>query len=777
MADQAHMDLTSQDEGEIIGYADPWIASPGQRVSVKVSSTVPRFTWSLARVIQGFEHPKAPDVKYETVISPPPDSAAISGSYKKAVCGSFAVVRSWERYLRKHIIGLRLSCYVQPWLPEASHQQVLISTLDVENSSGVAIYLSASGTIGFYVGTGTSVEQGDTEIRLRRWKWAELHVSVLSDNLSIDVTHLERLTETAPGPSHYSYRMSSPVQLDGRKPLTMAAGFFFDAKTSATLATNMFNGRLDSPRIDTTRDGLAYKTWAKFDFALDMSSDRIVDTSGNANHGDLVNSPTRAVKGYSWDGSEPDWTKARYGYGAIHFHDDDLDDAGWETDFSFEVPRDAVSGAYAVVVQSIDHSEQISDHIIFFVRPAALDVPTDSSGPKAAIVLSTFTYLAYANERMYDQNRASRISIAGGIQAEKDPLWRHMVRRPDLGCSVYDDHNDGSGCVFSTAKRPILNIRPRYVNWAFNRPREFSADQLMIGFLEEKLGRGGYDVLTDHDLHTYGVKALERYRVVVTGSHPEYPTLEVINAYAAFARNGGHLMYLGGNGFYWCSVVDSHRPHRLEVRKGDQGCRSTELPAGERVHSLNGAQGGLWRSRGRTPQSLFGIGSCACGIGPGVPYRFVDHITSSSSSAWTWLLDGLRPETGEERGNSVDGFLIGTEGFGGGASGDEIDRMDLRLGTPVNTVLLATSTGHDDSFGVFNEEVMFPMVDTVGTTCDKVRSDMVVYETCGGGSVFSVGSINWYCSLGWDKYENNVARITWNVLKEFIRRGDERSTS
>lgn len=738
---------------------------------------MPRFTWSLARVIQGFENPRAPDVKYETVISSPPDSAAISGSYKKAVCGSFAVVKSWGRYLRKDTVGLRLSCYVQPWLPEAGHQQVLMSTLDVGTSSGIAIYLSASGTLGFYVGTGTSVEQCDTEIPLRRWKWAELHVSVLSDILSIDITHLERLTETAPGPSHYSHRMSSPVQLDGKQPLTMAAGFFFDATTSTPHATNMFNGRLDSPKIYTTRDGLVYKTWAKFDFALDMSSDRIVDTSGNANHGDLVNSPTRAVKGYNWDGSEPDWTKARYGYGAIHFHDDDLDDAAWATDFSFEVPRDAISGAYAVVVQSTDHSEQISDHVIFFVRPAALDVPTASSGPKAAIVLSTFTYLAYANERMYDQNRASRISIAGGIQVEKDNLWRSMVRRPDLGCSVYDDHNDGSGCVFSTAKRPILNIRPSYVNWAFNRPREFSADQLMIGFLEEKLGRGEYDVLTDHDLHKYGVKALERYSVVVTGSHPEYPTLEVLNAYAAFARNGGNIMYLGGNGFYWCSVVDSYRPHRLEVRKGDQGCRSTELPAGERVHSLNGAQGGLWRSRGRTPQSLFGIGSCACGIGPGVPYRFVDHITGSPSSAWKWFLEGLKPEAGDERGNAAEGFLIGTKGFGGGASGDEIDRMDLRLGTPVNTVLLASSTGHDDSFGVFNEEVMFPMVDTVGTKCDKVRSDMVLYETCGGGSVFSVGSINWYCSLGWDKYENNVARITWNVLKEFIRRGDERSNS
>lgn len=35
--DQTQMNLASQDEGEIIGYADPWVVSPGQKVSVKVS--------------------------------------------------------------------------------------------------------------------------------------------------------------------------------------------------------------------------------------------------------------------------------------------------------------------------------------------------------------------------------------------------------------------------------------------------------------------------------------------------------------------------------------------------------------------------------------------------------------------------------------------------------------------------------------------------------------------------------------------------------------------
>lgn len=34
------MDLTGEDEGETIGYTDPWVASPGQQVSVKIGHSL-----------------------------------------------------------------------------------------------------------------------------------------------------------------------------------------------------------------------------------------------------------------------------------------------------------------------------------------------------------------------------------------------------------------------------------------------------------------------------------------------------------------------------------------------------------------------------------------------------------------------------------------------------------------------------------------------------------------------------------------------------------------
>ena len=47
---------------------------------------------------------------------------------------------------------------------------------------------------------------------------------------------------------------------------------------------------------------------------------------------------------------------------------------------------------------------------------------------------------------------------------------------------------------------------------------------------------------------------------------------------------------------------------------------------------------------------------------------------------------------------------------------------------------------------------------------------MIYYPTASGGEVFSVGSINWCGSLMYNDGENNVSRLTGNVLRRFIER-------
>jgi hypothetical protein len=554
--------------------------------------------------------------------------------------------------------------------------------------------------------------------------------------------------EPVPTCTTFETRLPFVPSVHEPNPLFIAASQANDHQSDGKQrATDFYNGRIDTLTLKTC--GQAPVTLARYDFAREMESDGIMDASGHGRHGLLFNAPTRAVRGHDWDGSECDWTKAKSGYGAIHFHDDDLDDAGWDTDFTITIPPTARSGAYAVEVQSTNGKD--SDWVTFFVRPTTR--PSDAAN-KVCFVFSTLTYLAYANERLYDTTRENTADLGPGFDintVKKSSEFYKMQRRLDLGLSCYDRHTDGSGVVFSTSKRPILNIRPAYVMWAFSRPRELSADLMMIGYLE----REGipYEVVTDHDLHTSGVAAIEGFNTVLTGCHPEYHTRDSFGAYTAYAKAGGNLMYLGGNGFYWVTGLDSARPHRLELRRGDRGVAPFALPGGEHVQSLDGQQGGLWRSRGMSCNTLFGVGFCAQGTTEGVPFR---RTEASRDPRFSWMFADVHND------------LIGEHGFGGGASGDEIDRYDVGNGSPEQAVILATSTGHNDSFGIATEDLTFPAVRTLGTQTDLIRSDVVYYVGSGGGAVFSVGSINWFCSLGWDDYDNDVARFTGNVIKGLL---------
>lgn len=695
------------------------------------------------RLIQGHRSPHAPPVEDEAIAEVPVGHQD-DGCYQTAFTGSYALIQSWTEVLCTAEEGFEVQFYTQPYLLDADHYcQTLVSCLNTSARTGFAVVLRGS-MFEFFIGTGDKVEVVRSQFPVSRWRWLRVRMNLTGQTFTSNIKQLNRLVEKVPTAEAITRTLSAPMVL-GSNALLLGAGMFRAVDRQSPKPSCFFNGRLDSPSFTMT--GARRLTVARYDFSQEISSDSIIDVSGNGRHGILVNSPTRAVKGHNWDGSEPDWTKAIYGYGAIHFHEDDLDDAKWSTSFSLTIPSTARSGAYAVKCMT---DAGTRDMITFFVRP------NPNSTAPVALVLTTFTYLAYANERMFDQTKSSAMTTPDGVSiGSENEYYRNLAKRPDLGLSAYDVHRDGSPCVFSSARRPIMNVRPGYVHWALNRPREFSADLLMIGFLE----RAGipYDIITDHCLHK-DQRVTSQYETLITGCHPEYQSLRTLDAFSNFAKSGGNLMYLGGNGFYWVADIDLKRPDRLEVRKGDQGCRSVTMPAGERTLSLTGAQGGLWRSRGRAPNYLFGIGPCAFGTGLGVPYRANPRYASDPEFAW--LFDGIGPND-----------PIGEYGFGGGASGDEIDRLDYELGSPSNTILLASSQQHDDSFGLFNEDQMFPMVNTLGSNCDRVRSDLVYYETAGGGAVFAVGSINWYSSLAWEGYENNVARMTGNVLREFLRRG------
>jgi N,N-dimethylformamidase len=55
-----------------------------------------------------------------------------------------------------------------------------------------------------------------------------------------------------------------------------------------------------------------------------------------------------------------------------------------------------------------------------------------------------------------------------------------------------------------------------------------------------------------------------------------------------------------------------------------------------------------------------------------------------------------------------------------------------------------------------------------GTQDFQIRADLTYLETTNGGAVFSTGSIAWGQALPWQAGDNDVSRITANVLNRFM---------
>jgi N,N-dimethylformamidase len=67
-----------------------------------------------------------------------------------------------------------------------------------------------------------------------------------------------------------------------------------------------------------------------------------------------------------------------------------------------------------------------------------------------------------------------------------------------------------------------------------------------------------------------------------------------------------------------------------------------------------------------------------------------------------------------------------------------------------------------------NEEFGPVPVNLGGDQNDRVRADLAFGETSAGGALFATSSIAWCGSLSHNGYQNNVSRITENVLRRFL---------
>jgi N,N-dimethylformamidase len=690
------------------------------------------------RLICGDDSPNGPGYKERPV------EHAANGVYpgrrQRINAGSY--VRVPPSPALQALSSFTLEALIWPTTPGRG-AQTLLGRWDEARQAGYQLFIDEAGAVALRLGDGSS-ETFSTAAPLDARAWYLVSASYDAQTKAVRVTQ-QPLRQRARDQSAATLATTARVvpEAPTATPFLMAA--YAAGEQAGRLVTGgHYNGKIEAPRLSrrALAPGEAGDLVAAWDFAREIPGDDIVDVSGNGLDGVAVNLPARAMKGHLWNGEVHRWSEKPEHYAAIHFHDDDLYDAAWDADFEVAIPADMKSGIYAVKLTAGEPREDGGHEgfVTFFVLP-----PKGKATAPVAFLASTATYMAYANSHHGWDDPLAEITY--GSLLEFGPTSLFLNARREFGVSTYDVHSDGSGSCYSSRLRPILNTRPKYSLWNFN------ADLHIIDWLEAS-GQA-CDVITDEELHAEGLGILKPYRAVLTGTHPEYHTRRMMQAVDDYLQGGGRLLYLGGNGFYWRIAFHPEKPGVIEMRRAENGTRTWIAEAGEYYLSFTGEMSGMWRASGWSSHRLVGISFGSEGFDVSSYYR---RKPGSFDPRAAFIFEGVGADE-----------KIGDFGaVGGGAAGLELDIVDPRLGTPPHTLVLASSENHSNVYLMTPEEIIstFPGLD--GIEDPRVRADMVFFETPNGGAVFSTGSIAWAGSLGHNGYDNNVARITGNVLRRFL---------
>jgi hypothetical protein len=357
----------------------------------------------------------------------------------------------------------------------------------------------------------------------------------------------------------------------------------------------------------------------------------------------------------------------------------------WTTSFSLTVPGDWRSGIYAA---RCSDSAGRQFYIVFIVKSLA-------SQRKVLALASTNTWTAY--------------NTWGGFSkyGPATPLTLTFLR-PNPATTPIDD-----GTINHLTRADLWIL-----NWIEDAGYEF-------------------DGITDTDLHN-GFADMASYSVFILTSHPEYWSLEMVDRVQEYLRNGGSVLYLGGNGMFERCIFNSDTT-ALTFFNGDPSLsrspaflRNLTPPRSERaVLGVAFRFDGSWGDPPSWNASPYQV-------------KMADHP----------LLTG----TGLNNGDLIGG--TGRQGNnGGGASGWEMDTSNSG-NEPDDGVVVSASVASDRGAPPANLQLL-----ARGTNSTTHAADMTYYETGHGGFVFSVGSICFGGSLVQDA---NLQIIVKNALNKAL---------
>jgi N,N-dimethylformamidase len=625
--------------------------------------------------------------------------------------------------------------------------QTIVSRFDASTGTGWALRLNPDFQLEFVGGAGSGeLKTAKVPVHVRDWDWA--YVAATYDAKTGSVTAHLREKPYAPGDQFTARNAEGQTAVNAlpqKGPLRIAASRGGPGALAARFEKpiDVFNGRIQDVRIlkrvlsveeidalanEVVPTELSDATIVDFDFGREIKSTQAIDVSRSKLEGVIVNLPNRAVRGRFWNGSIIKWTDNPDQYDAITFYADDLYDAEWKPAFQYKVPSDLPSGVYAARLKQGNFVE----YITFFVA-----APKGKPGAKLAFWASDFNYLAYAN-------------ISLGVTAKKN-YASHNWNEADIAFmrdnieygtgGVYNTHVDTRNFGYGSRKRPDLHMKPGALTY------NFAQDMHIVAFLEHF--SIAYDVITDELVDQEGITLLNQYDAIISSTHPEYITQAIFDTVANYTGQGGRFMYIGGNGYFWSVGTHPQLPGVMESRNF--------FDIADR-YLTNGNRGGLLVETGLHTGPVFGNEMSGMIFNGSSPYRKLEDA-NNPRAAWIFK-------------DTSEGMVFGDYGVDrvhGGAAGFEIDKYDPSNGVPRHALQLATSEKLREKIEDVKMSIM-PLSIYYHPASEDVhaRADLVFFETPKGGAMFSTGSITWMSSTPENSYDNDVARITLNVIRRFL---------
>ena len=723
----------------ILAYADRQSLFPGEEIEFKVSTeNIDEYDLKIVRLKEpsvgvGEDFPDYKPIEMESELP-----KKMKGRKQETPFGSYAIVENKDLFKNANNENIIINGYIYPTLIKDEISTIFAIT---NNDSSKHYKLSLSND-GFQINSEDiePIKLENSIIKDNRWYFIEMRLDLQkgTGNLSVTGANSTQRIKEKELKNKYEFQLNKD-SLAEYDTIVLAASLDKSSPVNS-FPKNCFNGKIDNFNVLTSKtksnDREDFEPVLKLDgSANNMSKQELVDDVNGFN-AQLINFPTRAVTGINWDGKTTSFHVDPEAYSAVHFHEDDLYDSSWESDFKLKVPKSWDSGVYAAYLRSDKDDREY--YVPFILRASK------GNEKKCAFLVSTTTYAAYANMNLRVHAQFNEL-IHGRLTVTDYTDW-YMVNYPELGLSCYDIHRDGSVVYYSSMKRPVTNFRPT------GRIYKMCMDLLIIAWLE----RSGieYDVIADEDLHREGYDSIKEYTTVITSSHPEYYSANMLDSLDELVNNSGRLMYLGGNGFFWVTGYHDEYPGIVEVRRNGKFFAWSSYDCDDPFLSFTGEQGGTWGSAGRHPEKLAGVGFVLQGFDTCEGYR---RSEDSYDDRVRFIFDG------------IDDEVIGDFGIlQGGAAGYEMDNYNVRNGSPQHGLVLASSENHSNLYEML--EVKVESYLDFHTQIDKarIRADIVFFETPSGGAVFSVGSIAWCGSFSVNNYENNIKKLSDNVLHRFM---------